>query len=303
MLLSKILPKAGVPGESYKISKEQEFETLGLLASEIDKKVCSFLAGEKYLNMISDRVTMLVTTKDLAEKLSDKKFGICVTDNPRLLFFHIHNCLAESEEYVRKAMRTMIGEGVSISDKAVIADSNVIIGNNVVIEEFVVIRGNTMIGDNSIIRAGAKIGGEGFEFKRTVDDIEAVKHLGGVKIGKGVEIQYNSCIDRAVYPWDDTIIGDYCKVDNLVHVAHAVKVRERTMIVAQSGIGGRTTIGPDTWIGFSSTISNGLHIGKRSRANIGAVVTKDVEDNKSVTGNFAIDHQKFLEDLKSKIRQ
>lgn len=303
MLLSRILAEAGVPDASYQIYREQAFDTLGLLASEIDQKICSFLVGEKYLDLVTDRVTMLIVTKDLAEKFSKKSTGLCITENPRLLFFHIHNYLAKNSDYIRKEMKTQIGKGTVISDKAVIADSNVIIGNNVIIEEFVVIRSNTVIGDNSVIRAGAKIGGEGFEFKRTGDDIEAVKHLGGVKIGKNVEIQYNSCIDRAVYPWDDTEIGDYCKVDNLVHIAHAVKVREKTMVVAQSGIGGRTIIGPDTWIGFSSTISNGLHIGENCRANIGAVVTKNVEKNKSVTGNFAIDHQRFIEDLKSKIKQ
>ena len=303
MLLSKILSEAGVPDEGYQIYREQEFDTLGLLASEIDRKICSFLAGEKYLDLVTDRVSMLITTPNLAERFYESNVGICITENPRLLFFHIHNYLAGCSKYIRKEMKTEIGKGTYISDKAVIADTNVIIGNNVIIEEFAVIRSNTVIGDNSIIRAGVKIGGEGFEFKRTDDDIEAVKHLGGVKIGANVEIQYNSCIDRAVYPWDDTVIADYCKVDNLVHIAHAVKLRERTMVVAQSGIGGRTIIGPDTWIGFSATVSNGLHIGENCRANIGAVVTKDVENNKSVTGNFAIDHQKFIEDLKGKIRQ
>ena len=45
-----------------------------------------------------------------------------------------------------------------------------------------------------------------------------VKHLGGVKIGKNVEIQHNTCVDKAVYPWDDTIIGNNSKIDNLVHI-------------------------------------------------------------------------------------
>ena len=77
-----------------------------------------------------------------------------------------------------------------------------------------------------------------------------------------------------------------------------VKIDERTMIVANSGIGGRTNIGYDTWIGLGATLRNGIDIGNNSRANIGAVVTKDISDNESVTGNFAIEHKIFIDKMR-----
>ena len=117
-----------------------------------------------------------------------------------------------------------------------------------------------------------------------------------------MEIQYNTCVDRAVYPWDNTMIGDFCKIDNLVHVAHAVKIKENVMVVAQSGIGGRVEIEPNTWVGFGATISNGLKIGESARANIGAVVTKNIDAGNSVSGNFAIKHERFLENLKKSVQ-
>ena len=276
---------------------EQEFDTLGLAITNIDKDICTFIDNEKYIDSLTDSVSMIITNKDISKKIKNR--GICITNNPRILFFEIHNFLKNNSEYVRIKFDTIIGNNCSISDKSFIAKNNVIIGNNVTIEEFVSIKENTSIGDNSIIRAGSIIGGEGFEFKNLGESIIGVQHLGGVILGNNVEIQYNSCVDKAVYPWDDTIIGDYVKVDNLVHIAHSVKVNKNVMIVALSGVGGRTIIDSNTWIGFSTTLKNGIYVGKNARVNMGAVVTTNVSEDQAVTGNFAIEHSKFLKHLKS----
>lgn len=301
MLLSEILKDMDYP-ESYQILADNSFEVLALTASAITVPSCIFLDNEKYLDDVKANVEMICCTEDVAAALKDRgwKKGICITANPRIMFFIVHNFLAENSSYPyqRKQFETKIGVNCKIHGSASISSNNVVIGDNVIIEEFVVIRENTVIGDNTIIRAGAKIGGTGFEFKRTDKGILSVKHAGGVSIGKNVEIQYNTCIDRAVYPWDDTVIGDFSKIDNLVHIGHAVKVADNVLIVAQSGIGGRTQIQSNSWIGFASTVSNGLTIGKDSRVNIGSVATKNVEDCGSVTGNFAIDHVKFIRNLK-----
>lgn len=304
MLISKLLSKLNL-NIKYEILNEQEFDTLALTASEIEISSCVFLDNVKYLPNIRDNVTMLITSPDVSKMIEEfpgYSGGLCVVDNPRILFFRLHNFLANSADYARRRFDTTIGENCQISNLASISDSNVSIGNNVIIEEFVVIRENTVIGDNCIIRAGAKIGGQGFEFKRQEDDILSVEHLGGVILGNHVEIQYNTCVDRAVYPWDNTMIGDFCKIDNLVHVAHAVKIKENVMVVAQSGIGGRVEIEPNTWVGFGATISNGLKIGESARANIGAVVTKNIDAGNSVSGNFAIKHERFLENLKKSVQ-
>ncbi|MDM8212018.1 UDP-3-O-(3-hydroxymyristoyl)glucosamine N-acyltransferase [Mediterraneibacter glycyrrhizinilyticus] len=301
MLLSEILKDMDYP-ENYEIPVDNSFEVLALTASVITAPSCIFLDSEKYLDDIKENMEMICCTENVAAKLMERgwKKGICITENPRIMFFMVHNFLSENNSYPyqRKQFKTKIGANCKIHESASISENNVVIGDNVVIEEFVVIRENTVIGDNTIIRAGAKIGGTGFEFKRVDNEILSVKHAGGVSIGKNVEIQYNTCIDRAVYPWDDTMIGDFSKIDNLVHIGHAVKVAENVLIVAQSGIGGRTHICSNSWIGFASTVSNGLMVGKESRVNIGSVATKNVEDYGSVTGNFAIDHAKFIRNLK-----
>jgi len=285
------------------IIREKAFKYFALSASVIDESVCIFLDNEKYIKDIRPNVTMIITTPFIGDMLTDESYGLCLVDNPRLLFFNLHNSLANHDSYKRQQKETSIGANCTISLMASISNTNVTIGNNVIIEEFVVIRDNTVIGDNSIIRAGTVIGGVGYEFKRTEKDISNVKHLGGVIIGKNVEIQYNSCVDKAVYPWDDTIIGDYTKIDNLVHIAHAVKIANNVMIVALSGIGGRTVIKENTWIGFGAIITNGIEVGHDSRANIGSVVTKSIPDYLSYSGNFAIEHNLFIRYMKKIVKE
>lgn len=297
MQLSDILKQMGLE-TVCQIQNEVSFSTLALTASEIKEASCVFLDNEKYLKDLKPNVKMVITKKELANKIVAEDRGVCVNDSPRLLFFRIHNFLQNNEEYVIESFETKISKSSNVSPLAYIAQNNVIIGEHVIIEPFVTIYPNVTIGEGTIIRSGAKIGGEGFEFKREEGQILSVKHLGSVEIGRFVEIQNNTCVDKAVYPWDKTIIGDYSKIDNLVHVGHAVKIKENVMIVANSGVGGRTVIHPDTWIGFGTTIINGIEIGKEARANIGAVVTKSIPDHGSVTGNFAIDHKKFIENLK-----
>ena len=297
MELSEVLKEMNI--SNYTIQNEKGFDTLGLIASVTDLPMCTFLDNEKYINEIPENVIMLITTKDISLEISSDNYGVCIVDSPRLIFFNIHNFLSCNKDYSRKKYATVIGKDCSISSHALISDNNVIIGDNVTIEEFVSIKENTVIGDGTIIRAGSVVGGEGFEFKRMEDSILGVKHLGGVRIGQNVEIQYNTCIDKAVYPWDDTIIGDNSKIDNLVHIAHSVKINKNTMVVALSGVGGRTIIGENSWIGFGATVTNGIKIGKDTRVNIGAVVTKSIDDGQSVSGNFAIDHKKFIEFIKS----
>ena len=303
MLISNILKKTNIK-EKYTIRNEQEFETLGLCGARINRKFCTFITDEKYLNnIVSNNMSMIITTKELEEKCSVFKAGIVLTENPRTFFFLLHNILTKDEEYTGLRTENVIAETARISKMAYIAPNNVVIGENVVIEPFVTIYEKVEIGDNTVIRSGCCIGGEGYEFKRSCKGIMAVKHVGGVKIGNNVEIQNNTCIDKAVYPWDNTILNDNVKIDNLVHIAHGVKVDENTMIVAQSGIGGRTIIGKNVWIGFGATLRNGISIGDNAPVNMGAVVTKSVENEGSVTGNFAIPHDKFMNQLKKTITE
>lgn len=302
MLVSRVLEQMRFD-QPYCISNEREFKILALCATETDQESLIFIDGEAYLPSIKPNVTMVLTTQALSERLLNMGVGVCVTEQPRLLFFQIHNYLSSQSDYARPAFTTSVGQNCQISPMSCISSENVRIGDRVVIEEFVTVRANTVIGDDVIIRAGSRIGGVGFEFKREADGLLPVEHAGGVVIDNKVEIRENVCIDRAIYPWDDTIIGQSTKIDNLVYIAHAVKIGKNVLIVANSSIGGRTEIGDNCWVGLSATVTNATTMGNYSRANIGSVVTKPVPQGSSVSGNFAIDHARFLEDLKCTLKK
>jgi UDP-3-O-[3-hydroxymyristoyl] glucosamine N-acyltransferase len=294
MLLSEVLDLC----EGLSLLKDGEFTSLGLAISECDERILTFIESEKYIDSLSDKISSLITTEDLGKKLKDK-YSVIVSKNPRTDYFKLHNILSSRDNYKRKEFNTTIGEGCKISKLASISDKNVVIGNNVIIEEFVVIKENTVIGDNSIIRSGVILGGEGFEYKRTDGIIMNVNHCGGVIIGNNVEVQYNSCIDKALYTWDNTVIGDYSKIDNLVHIEHGVKIGERCLIASRSTFGGRTIIGNDSWVGLGAIISNGLKLGNKVSISLGSVVTRNLNDGEKVSGNFAINHDKFIDFIKS----
>jgi UDP-3-O-[3-hydroxymyristoyl] glucosamine N-acyltransferase len=107
-------------------------------------------------------------------------------------------------------------------------------------------------------------------------------HLGYVVIEDGVHIHNNVCVDRGVI--GSTIIGAGTCIDNLVHVAHSVKIGKNCLIVAGAVIGGSTEIGDNCFIGINASIKNKLKIGKNVTIGMGAVITKDVPDGATVVG-------------------
>lgn len=299
MRISEIVAKLGNDLGIEELRCDADFATLALATADIDLPFCTFIDDMRYVQDMSHGASMVITTADIADQFPGK--GVCLSQNPRISFFRMHNYLSESQGYLLgHRFETEIGSNCKISGLACIADHNVKIGNNVIIEEFVSIKENTVIGDNTFIGAGTVVGGEGFEFKRLPNnEVLAVRHTGWVRIGDNVHIQQNVCIDKAIYPWDETVVGDFCKMDNFVHIAHGVKLGQAVFFAAGAVTGGRTVIGDRAWIGVGATVSNGLVVGADARVNIGAIATQNVDTGSSVTGNFAIEHKKFIEFIKS----
>lgn len=300
MLLSVELPKLDIDFECF---EEKEFESLGLAGYNDGKNVCTFLAAAKYASGLSTGISMILTSRKVYDELTAEGilgggYGICIVENPRLTYFLLHNALCSSREYARPQFESRIAKSASISPLAYIAPNNVEIGENAVVEEFVSIKENTVIGDGCVIRTGTKIGGPGFEIKNDGIKTITVEHIGGVVIGKNVEIQQNSNVDKAIYPWDDTVISDHVRINSMVQIAHGDKIGRFTEIVAGASIQGRVQIGENVWIGPNSVIRNGISIGDNARVNMGAVVTLSVPEGAAVSGNFARDHDTLIEEMK-----
>ncbi|MDF1758412.1 MAG: UDP-3-O-(3-hydroxymyristoyl)glucosamine N-acyltransferase [Legionellaceae bacterium] len=182
-------------------------------------------------------------------------------------------------EGVELGERVSIGAYVVIQSNSKIGDdttikSHVHVGHKVTIGAKSTIHPNVTIYDNSIlgsevtIHAGTIIGSDGFGY--TFDNGEHIKvpHVGCVNIGNNVEIGANTIIDRATI--GTTVIGDGCKIDNLVQIAHSVKLGKNNIICAFTGIAGSTTSGDNVLfaanVGVSDhvTIDDGVILGARA---------------------------------------
>jgi UDP-3-O-[3-hydroxymyristoyl] glucosamine N-acyltransferase len=120
-----------------------------------------------------------------------------------------------------------------------------------------------------------------------------VAHGGGVLLRRGAEVHSNSCVDRAVFG-GFTEIGEESVIANLVYVAHNVRVGRRCRVAASAAIGGSTTLGDDVYVGPGASISSEIRVGDGAVVSLGAVVTRHVAAGQRVSGNFAVDHERFI---------
>jgi UDP-3-O-[3-hydroxymyristoyl] glucosamine N-acyltransferase len=149
------------------------------------------------------------------------------------------------------------------------------------------------IGRDAVVRAGATLGAEGFEFRKTSGSVLGVKHSGGVVVGDRVEVQNNSVVEKAVYG-GDTRIGDDTKIGGAVLVAHNCQIGKRCLIAGGVTVSGNVVVEDDVWIGPGSVVSNGLLLGAGAHVVIGSVVARSVPAGLSVAGNFAVEQGTFL---------
>lgn len=225
-------------------------------------------------------------------ELKNSSVNAIVVEKPRNAFKTIletYFVKPHASHYVAKS--ASIHSGVKLP-------SDVYIGENVVIEEGCEIGEQCIIGNNTVILSGTvignhvtigcnnTIGGIGFGYEKNEEgQWEVIPHVGNVVIHDEVEIGNNTCIDRAVL--GSTVIGKNVKIDNLVHVAHGVKIYDNALIIAHAMLGGSAVIGKDVWFGPSASILNKGVVSEGALIGMAAVVVKPVEENSVMAGNPA----------------
>ena len=165
-----------------------------------------------------------------------------------------------------------VGRGTRIGPNVTIASNSTIgrdcdIGANATIQ-------CAHIGDKVVIGPGAHIGHDGFGFVAGPDGLEKVPQLGRVIIQNRVEIGAGTCIDRGSL--DDTVIGEGTKIDNMVQIAHNVRVGRNCAIAAHAGISGSVKIGDGVMLGGRAGIADHLVIGDSAIIAAASGVMTDV---------------------------
>jgi UDP-3-O-[3-hydroxymyristoyl] glucosamine N-acyltransferase len=190
-----------------------------------------------------------------------------------------------------------IGAGASIGARAIIfpnvtIGAGVRIGDDCVIHAGVSIRDRVVIGDRVTILDGAVLGSDGFGFAKRADGTHLkIPQHADVVIEDDVEIGANTTIDRPAV--GETRIQAGTKVDNLVQIAHGVRIGQRSLLASQVGIAGSTVIDDDVTLAGQVGVNGHIRIGKGAIASGKTGVTRDVEPGEFLSGYPGIPNREW----------
>ncbi len=266
----------------------------------------SFATGARYLDRLADTHAGVVILTELDAARFSRH--VLMVNNPALAFArvcaHLHPPLTpvagvHSSAVVDPSARiaatatiaptavvgpgTAIGERVSIGPGCVVG-RNCVIGEHTRLIARVVVQDDCVIGRNGLLHAGAVIGSDGFGFARDGSRWIKQPQLGRVVVGNDVEVGANTTIDRGTM--GDTLIGDGVKLDNLVHIAHNVRIGDDTAIAAGVGIAGSTVIGKRCTIAGQAGIIEHLQIVDDVHITATSLVTNSITQSGVYSSNL-----------------
>jgi UDP-3-O-[3-hydroxymyristoyl] glucosamine N-acyltransferase len=188
--------------------------------------------------------------------------------------------------------QVVIGNKSTIYPNVTILDGSTI-GENTVIWSGTVIRERCHIGNDCILHPNATIGADGFGFRPDPQrGLVKIPQIGNVIIGNNVEIGANTCVDRGKF--SSTILGDGCKIDNLVQIGHNSKLGKFCIMAGNSGLAGSVTLGNGVIIGGSASIKDHATIGDGAIVGAGSGVTGDIPAGKTMLGYPAVEARDAL---------
>ncbi len=187
-----------------------------------------------------------------------------------------------------------LGEGVQLFPGVYIGDGAVV-GARTVLHPNVVVYSDVRIGQRCLIHAGTVLGSDGFGFLPVGGSLRKVPHLGSVEIGDDVEIGANTCIDRA--KTGTTSIGSGTKIDNLVHIAHNVRVGPSCVLAGQVGIAGSSTLGAGVMLGGQVGVKDHVHLHDRVQVGAQSGLMRDATEGEIVFGSPAVPMRQKLKEL------
>ncbi len=257
-----------------------------------------------------------IVGKESLDTASILPASMIVVDHPQVIFAYLTQVFEPAPQlgYIhptaiihataRIDSTATIGAFVQVKSFATIGplvrvDSHCLVGEHVSIGAYshihsgVKILADVVIGKEVIIYPNTVIGSDGFGFVPHQGRYEKIVHRGRVVIQDGVEIGSNCTVDKGVL--GDTIIGEGCKLDNLIHVAHGVVIESHVVIAAQTGISGSAQIGSYARIGGQVGIVGHIKIAKGSQIQAKSGLASNITvPNKKWYGYPAIEYWNYL---------
>jgi UDP-3-O-[3-hydroxymyristoyl] glucosamine N-acyltransferase len=192
---------------------------------------------------------------------------------------------------------TLVGEGATIGARSrigsgVVIGEGVAVGSDCVIDDHVVCYPGAVLGDRVVLKAAAVIAGPGFGYASDRQGHRRIRHIGRCVLEDDVEVGSGSCVDRGTL--EDTVIGRGTKIDNLVMVGHNVRIGERCLVMAKTGIAGSVRIGSDVIIAGGVGIRDHAEIGDGARLAAMSGIFGNIDAGATVGGYPARNHREFL---------
>jgi UDP-3-O-[3-hydroxymyristoyl] glucosamine N-acyltransferase len=282
----------------------------------------SFLSAARFREAAAaTRASAVLITAELADGLPAGCAALVVAD-PYAAYARLAQWIAEErlradapppgvDASARVAADARVGDGASVGPGCVI-ESGALIGERVVLAPGVVIGRRSRIGadtrlmanvcvyddctigERALIHAGTVIGSDGFGFAPHQGRWVKIPQLGRVVIGNDVEIGSNCSIDRGAL--EDTVIGDGCILDNLIQVAHNVRIGEHSALAGCVGVAGSAVIGKRVRIGGGAGIAGHLAICDDAVISAMTLVGVSIREPGQYTGVFpGMDHAAWKE--------
>jgi UDP-3-O-[3-hydroxymyristoyl] glucosamine N-acyltransferase len=192
---------------------------------------------------------------------------------------------------------SVIGDGAALGERVVVGPHcyvgpGVRVGDESHLVSAVTLYPGTVIGRRVRLHAGVRAGSDGFGYVYADGAHQKIPHVGRCVIEDDVEVGANSAIDRGSI--DDTVIGAGSKLDNLVHIAHNVRLGRACLIAAQVGISGSTQLGDGCVLAGQVGVGGHLTLGAGARIAGQAGVSSDVPSGETWSGTLARPHRETL---------
>jgi len=296
-----------------------EIEIFGYSGIQEGKKgTITFLADAKFEKYLKNtKASAVIIKKDFKAISADKP--VLYSENPYYTFIKVVEIFdpvihpeqgihktAVLEKDVKIGKNVSIGAHVFIGNMTEIEDDSVIypsayigknckIGKKSIIYPNVSILDRTSIGNRVTIHSGTVIGSDGFGYINVSGVHKKIPQLGNVVIEDDVEIGSNVSLDRATL--EETRICKGTKIDNLVQIAHNVKIGNNTLIISQVGIAGSSEIGSNVILAGQVGVVGHIKIGDYSMIGSQSGVGKSLPNNSRCSGSPAFNHRNWLKSI------